>query len=51
MNMHVSEHTNYSRKTVVCRLIDSKNNIIKYYYLEKGLSRQMPKPNNQLMSI
>ena len=46
MNMHVSEHTNYSRKTIVCKLIDSKNKIIKYYYLEKGLNPQMSKPND-----
>ena len=33
--IYISELTHYSRIIVVDRLTDSKNNIIKYYYLDK----------------
>ena len=33
--IYISELTYYSRIIVVDRLTDSKNNIIKYYYLDK----------------
>ena len=33
--IYVSEQTHYSRITIVHRFTNSKNKIIKYYYLDK----------------